>query len=196
MNFLAHAYLSFEHKEILIGNMISDFVKGKSRYQYPAGIQKGIVLHRSIDTFTDAHEATKSAANIFRPYYRLYSGAIMDILYDHFLANDESIFSEPELLNFSKNVYAVLEENASHLPPFFIHVLLYMKTENWLYHYKTKNGIEKSLTGLVRRAAYINESSTAIHLFNEHYSFLKECYAAFIEDVKKFAKHQFDTLTA
>jgi acyl carrier protein phosphodiesterase len=53
MNYLAHAYLSFGIPEITLGNLISDFVKGKKKNDYPAAIQRGIMLHRAIDTFTD-----------------------------------------------------------------------------------------------------------------------------------------------
>jgi acyl carrier protein phosphodiesterase len=195
MNYLAHAYLSFGHKEVLTGNMISDFVKGKTRFQYPAGIQKGIMLHRAIDAFTDTHAATKKAMEVFRPAYRLYSGPIMDVLYDHFLASDAAIFTSDTLLHFSKNVYSTLDENAAHLPPYFNHMLTYMKTENWLYNYQSTAGIEKSLKGLSRRAVYMADSSQAIELFHNQYGFLKECYHIFMEDVKKFAKQQFDELT-
>src|SRR4051812_26110944 len=83
MNFLAHAYLSFGRADILTGNLISDFVKGKAQYTYPEQIQKGIRLHRAIDTFTDTHDATKEAMHFFKTPYRLYSGPIVDILYDH-----------------------------------------------------------------------------------------------------------------
>ena len=84
MNYLAHAYLSFNDPEILVGNMISDFVKGKKKFDYPIRIQSGITLHRMIDTFTDEHPATKEAKEFFRAYYRLYSGAFIDVVYDHF----------------------------------------------------------------------------------------------------------------
>ena len=53
MNYLAHAYLSFGDPDILAGNMISDFVKGKKKYEYPDRIQMGITLHRKIDEYTD-----------------------------------------------------------------------------------------------------------------------------------------------
>ena len=74
--------------------MTSDFIKGRKKFDYPDNIQKGIMLHRAIDTFTDDHEATKEAKNIFRPAYRLYSGAFVDVVYDHFLATDENEFTE------------------------------------------------------------------------------------------------------
>ena len=76
MNLLAHAYLSFNNPEILVGNMISDYVKGKKKFDYPIGIQNGIQLHRLIDQFTDAHPMTKRAKIIFSPHYGLYSGAL------------------------------------------------------------------------------------------------------------------------
>jgi acyl carrier protein phosphodiesterase len=84
MNYLAHAYLSFGHPGILTGNMISDFVKGKKKFDYPSEVQQGIALHRAIDQFTDTHEATREAKQVFRPAYRLYSGAFVDVVYDHY----------------------------------------------------------------------------------------------------------------
>ena len=92
MNYLAHAWLSFGQRDILVGNMISDFVKGKKRFDYSEPVQKGITLHRAIDTFTDEHEATKEAKKFFKPVVGLYAGAFMDIVYDHFLATDENEF--------------------------------------------------------------------------------------------------------
>ena len=196
MNFLAHAYLSFGHEEILAGNMVSDFVKGKSRFNFPEGIQNGIILHRQIDAYTDSHAATKEAMQFFRPGYRLYSGAIMDVLYDHFLATDENIFPAHTLEPFSENVYRTLEKQAGFLPLQFRHMFFYMRSENWLCGYRERAGIQKSLKGLIRRAAYLTESDTAYGLFEAHYAALKQCYQAFFRDVKEYAKHQFDLLTS
>src|SRR4051812_5785042 len=107
MNYLGHAFLSFGDTDILAGNMIGDHVKGMLALDgYPAGIRKGIMLHRAIDSYTDGHSATQRAKLLFRQEYRLYAGAIMDTLYDHFLANDPKFFSTAEsLFAFSENVY-------------------------------------------------------------------------------------------
>ena len=190
MNFLAHAFLSFGDAEILTGNVISDFVKGKAQYTYPLPIQQGIRLHRAIDTFTDAHAATKEAVNFFKTPYRLYSGAIVDIVYDHFLARDKTAFPDETLLSFSLDVYRMLEQQAAHLPPHFAQVFLYMKKENWLWNYRTEEGILRSLRGLARRATYLTEGDTAFQLFLEHYQGLEACYQNFIPDVKSFTKQQ------
>ncbi len=120
MNYLAHAYLSFDEPEILVGNMISDFVKGNKKFDYSPGIQKGILLHRAIDQFTDDHPATKAAKLYFKPAYRLYAGAFVDVVYDHFLANDINEFYSADVLgNFANQVYYNLQSNFFHLPERF-----------------------------------------------------------------------------
>jgi acyl carrier protein phosphodiesterase len=195
MNYLAHAYLSFNEPEVLVGNIISDFVKGNKKFDYSPGIQKGIVLHRAIDTFTDDHAATKAARLFFKPIYRLYSGAFVVVVYDHFLANDSNEFIfNGSLENFSKNVYQILEDNSRRLPEEFKYLFSFMKTQNWLSNYQYMWGIEKGFRGLVNRAAYINESDIAFSIFNEHYDELKKCYNEFFPQQKEFAARQLRNL--
>lgn len=174
--------------------MISDFVKGSSRLGFSGNIANGILLHRNIDEFTDGHPVTKKAKQIFRPAYRLYSGPIMDILYDYYLANDASLFSIESLASFTRLTYKNLEEHSSSLPQGFIHMFSYMKAQDWLFHYRTKEGIRKSLQGLIRRASYLSESDTAFRLFIEHIDELKQCYDEFFPDVKQFAKQRMKEL--
>ena len=188
MNYLAHAYLSFENSPVLAGNMISDFVKGKKQFDYPPLIQAGIQLHRAIDQFTDAHEATKRIASVFRPYYRLYSGAFADVVYDYFLANDGSIFaSDEELLRFTHSTYASLRDEAQWFPPAFAAMFPYMESQNWLYNYKYDSGIQKSFGGLAKRATYLHETERAFDLFLHNKPFFKEEYDLFFGSVKNHA---------
>jgi acyl carrier protein phosphodiesterase len=194
LNYLAHAYFSFNDAGILTGNMISDFIKGKKRYDYPPGIQKGITLHREIDEFTDAHEATRQAKEIFRPHYRLYAGAFVDVVYDFFLANDPLVFTESSLMDFSQSTYALLSENSKWFPEKFAVMFPYMKSQNWLYNYRLPFGIEKSFGGLVRRANYLEESKTAFRLFTENVDSLQKQYDFFSADIKQFAERRFQFL--
>ncbi|MCO5234950.1 MAG: ACP phosphodiesterase [Chitinophagaceae bacterium] len=194
MNYLAHAYLSFGHPEVLVGNMISDFVKGRKKENYATLIQKGILLHRSIDTFTDQHVATRTAKQYFRPYYRLYAGAFVDIVYDHFLARDAKAFPGEQLMAFSGQTYAQLDLYQAVLPERFSFMLPYMKAQNWLYNYQYRWGIQNSFAGLVRRAAYMTESAPAFEAFESHYKQLQECYDAFFPDVEQMAWSGFQAI--
>ena len=194
MNYLAHAYFSFNDPGILVGNMISDFVKGKKKFDYPVHIQAGIMLHRTIDTFTDNHPATKEAKEFFRPHYRLYSGAFIDVVYDHFLAVDSTEFNESSLFDFSQQVYSSLEENKQWLPERFAGMFPYMRSQNWLFNYRTIWGTEKSFGGVVHRSAYLTESETASRLFEKHYQPLQDCYRQFWVDAKPFIFKQYEIL--
>jgi acyl carrier protein phosphodiesterase len=194
MNYLAHAWLSFMHEEILVGNLISDFVKGRKKFDYITGIQNGITLHRSIDTFTDHHPATKEAKKYFKTAVGLYAGAFVDVVYDHFLAIDEANWREPSLAGFSQHVYATLERNEHQLPPGFQRILPYMKSYDWLTNYQFEWGIQKSFEGVARRAIYLDDASPAFDAFTKHYEALRELAGVFIPDVKKFASGELEML--
>ena len=206
MNYLAHAYLSFGVPAITVGNLISDFVKGKQKFTYPAAIQQGIVLHRAIDTFTDTHAITREAKAFFREPYGLYAGPLVDVAYDHFLANDPLTFPEREevtgghasaeedtaasgadLKAFAQQTYKQVEENAAFLPERFARMFFYMRTQDWLYHYRYREGILNSFSGLARRAAYMGSAEAAGRLFEAHYTQLQACYREFFPELKEFA---------
>lgn len=191
MNYLAHAYLSFNDPSIVTGNMISDVVKGKTKFDYPAAIQNGIMLHRAIDEFTDTHEITRQAKMYFKVPYRLYAGAFVDIVYDHFLANDKKQFiTENSLYAFSQSTYSILDNNIAFLPLKFLNMFPYMKVQNWLYGYRLKEGIEKSFGGMVQRAVYLSDASEAYNLFIKHYDELSGCYDEFFPALKDFTINQ------
>lgn len=195
MNYLAHAVLSFDDPDILTGNIISDFVKGKKKFLFPIEIQQGIQLHRMIDEFTDHHEATREAKSFFRADYHLYAGAFVDIVYDHFLANDLSEFSNPDqLLKFTMDAYRSINENQKFLPPIFASLFPFMKKENWLYNYRLITGIHKSFNGLVRRAKYMYDPAPAISIFSRYYSALQICYEKFYPDLREFSLKSLNSL--
>lgn len=194
MNLLAHAYLSFGQPQLLVGNMISDYVKGKKQYDYPLGIQQGIRLHRAIDNFTDNHPATTRGKAIFKPAVGLYAGAFMDIVYDHFLALDPLQLDESGWQNFTTGVYTSLMEQHDFLPEKFARMLPYMQTQDWLFNYRYTWGIEKSFGGLVRRAAYLTDSSPAFDLFLANLPLLEDCYHSFFPAVKKMAELEWENL--
>ena len=187
MNYLAHAHLSFNNADLLLGNMISDYVKGKKQYDYPVAIQNGIKLHRAIDDFTDTHEATLEIKKLFKPAYRLYAGAFTDVVYDYFLANDTNQFSSPEeLKKFTEKTYQLLKLQSAHFPEKFAGMFSYMQAQDWLYNYRFNEGMQKSFVGLAKRAKYIEETDTAYDIFLTHKNDIRFWYETFIPDVKNF----------
>lgn len=195
MNYLAHAYLSLQHPKILMGNMISDFVKGKDQFNFEPSVLAGIQLHRSIDRFTDAHSATKAANALLEPAAGRYAGALVDIVYDHFLAKDASIFpTAPSLQVFSASVYTQLEKESHFFPEKFARLFPFMQQQNWLYHYQFNWGVARSFEGLVRRAKYLEEATPVYLLFEQEYYQLQELYQEFMPAVKAHVEKELSKL--
>jgi len=190
LNYLAHAYLSFGDPDILTGNMISDFVKGKKKFDYPKRIQLGIALHRKIDEYTDGHPATRQAKEFLKETAGPYAGPFVDIVYDHFLANDPYEFEEGALAAFAQKTYGQLEAHQKSLPEKFQKFFFYMRTQDWLYHYQSTAGIHRSFQGLCRRAKYIDDPEPVFEAFLTHYEALKMTYEFFFPHVKALAYHE------
>jgi acyl carrier protein phosphodiesterase len=189
MNYLAHAYLSFHDQSLIVGNMIADYVKGKQWQEYDPAIQQGIQLHRAIDNFTDTHPVTLAAREYFQPSCGRYSAVFIDIVYDHFLATDTTIFTDATLSAFSKEIYAALAGHHEILPPVFQQVFHYMRQYDWLYGYRFMDGIYKSFGGIVHRAKYLEVTADApFKVLQEHYDTLAAHYRTFFPELIAFVK--------
>lgn len=180
MNFLAHAYLSGEEEEILIGNFIADHVKGKQFLQYSEGIAKGILLHRQIDDFTDQHEIVKQSKARLRDKHRHYAGVVVDIFYDHFLAANWSSFHHEDLLSYSQQIYQIISKYQTLLPQKSLYFFQYMLKNQIFEAYTHIEGIHKVLTGMSRRTPFssgMERASESLLMYYEE--FQEEFYTFF-----------------
>ncbi len=190
MNFLAHAYLSGNSTKLLVGNFIGDFVKGKQYRNLEEEVAQGVLLHRAIDDFTDQHPVVGQSKAKLREKYRHYAGVIVDMAYDHFLASNWSRYHWQGLLEYTKKVYAIIENHNPILPGRMETMLHYMKQDNWLYQYATLEGIDQALTGMSRRTKFDSKMDEAVIDIENHYQDLKEEFETFLPDAVKFVKEQ------
>lgn len=190
MNFLAHIYLSGKDEEMIIGNFIADSIKGKKYLKYPEGIQKGIILHRAIDTYTDAHPLVRKGASRLFHKYRHYSGVIVDIFYDHFLASNWEIYSDVPLEKFISNFYILLQENFDVLPPPIQRFLPYMIEDNWLLSYSTVDGISRILYQMNNRTRDVSKMDRAVVDLKEHYSVFKTEFQEFFPQLQLYSQEK------
>ena len=194
MNYLAHATLSFANPPVLVGNMISDYIKGKKKFDFPEDIQKGIMLHRMIDAYTDTHPATKAAVKIFKLAAGNYAPVFTDVVYDHFLAKDQNEFLAGKLETFAEETYSILNSYSYLLPEKFKAILPYMSSQNWLLNYRNATGIESSFNNIFKRAKYLEKNDEVFSCFNENYQVLQNCYNDFFPDVKNFARQELNKM--
>jgi acyl carrier protein phosphodiesterase len=188
MNYLAHIYLSGDNDLVTIGNFIADGIKGKSYKEYPKDIQIGILLHRNIDTFTDAHEVVRQSTKRLHEKYGHYSGIIVDILYDHFLAKNWSNYSDVPLNNYVEHFYELLEAHYELLPLRIQKMMPYMMTGNWLVNYASIDGISKALEGMDRRTKNRSGMKDAVTELELFYSDFETEFSTFFEELIRFSK--------
>lgn len=192
MNFLAHIYLSGDNAQLKIGNFIADSVKGKQYLDFPPEIQKGIVLHRAIDTFTDTHPiVSKSVERLFDRYGH-YSRVIVDILYDHFLAANWKEYCDIPLKEYTEDFYKLLKTNFEVLPKPVQNFLPYMVADNWLYNYREIEGIEKILFQMNRRIKYRAKMHLAVEELRTFYKEFEDEFTKFFEELRAYVKLKID----
>ncbi|MGB5369685.1 MAG: ACP phosphodiesterase [Flavobacteriaceae bacterium] len=194
MNFLAHIYLSFNDDEVTLGNFIADSIRGNKFEHLPERVQKGILLHREIDTFTDAHAIPKKSSKKLHRNYGHYSRVIVDIYYDHFLAKNWIQYSEVPLEDFVDRFYDLLEGSYPMLPDGIKRMMPYMISDNWIYNYSKLDGIAKVLNGMNRRTANKSRMNFAILDLQEHYDIFEEEFFDFFEELMVFSKQKYLSL--
>ncbi|WP_394971801.1 ACP phosphodiesterase [uncultured Croceitalea sp.] len=194
MNFLAHIYLSFDEPQITLGNFFADHIRANKYKHLPDKVQKGILLHRQIDTFTDAHPIARQSSKRLHKNYSHYSQIIVDIFYDHFLAKNWKTYSEVPLNTYVEAFYDLLEDNYEILPLSTQRMMPYMITDNWLYNYANLKGISRVLDGMNRRTKNKSKMNFAILDLEEHYSDFENEFTAFFEELITFSKQKFNSL--
>ncbi len=183
MNFLAHIYLSGDNDLIKIGNFMADGIHGKHFDTFPLEIQKGIILHRDIDTFTDAHPVFRQSTKRLHANYHHYSGIIVDIFYDHFLAKNWSHYSDERLEDFSARFYQSLRDNYDDLTPKTQKMMPYMIDYNWLVSYQTVEGIEIILAKMDTRMKRDSNMRFSVAELRTYYSDFEAEFTAFFEEL-------------
>jgi len=187
MNFLAHIYLSGNNKSVTIGNFIADGIRGKDYEVYPKDIQTGILLHREIDTYTDAHKTVRLSTKRLHKNYGHYSGVIVDILYDHFLAKNWKNYSNIALAEYIDAFYDNLEDHFDILPQRIKQMMPYMIADNWLLSYATIEGISKVLEGMNHRTKNKSKMNLAVNELQEFYNEFETEFTLFFNELIAFS---------
>jgi acyl carrier protein phosphodiesterase len=190
LNFLAHIYLSSDDDLLKIGNFMADSIRGHSYLDYPLPIQKGILLHRAIDTFTDSHPIYRKSKHRLHDKYGHYSGVIMDIVYDHYLAKNWSQYSTVPLEEYASNFYQLLQERHDILTEKIKKILPYMIARNWLVSYASLDGLEKILFQMDYKTHHRVHMQEAIVEVKEYYSDFESEFFLFFEELISFCNQK------
>lgn len=187
MNYLAHLYLADDTDDSLIGNLLGDFVKGRPGSQYNDEIIAGILFHRKIDAFADAHSTMRTSRNRIGRQMSRFSGIIIDVCYDHFLARHWSTYSNQGLAEFVQHTYDVLQRYRPILPERLQRILPFMVSEDWLGSYIVIKSVGKTLDRITRRLTRGEQFKGAIVEVEKNYADLESDFLNFFPDLVEFS---------
>ena len=194
MNFLAHIYLSGDNDLVKIGNFMADGIRGKDYEQFPPEIKKGILLHRAIDTFTDAHPIFRQGTKRLHGKYHHYAGVVMDVYYDHFLAKNWQRYSTENLKDYAARFYQSLEDNYHFLTDRVKYMLPIMKEHDWLTSYATVDGISQIFFNMDRRTKNQSKMAGAPTELLQYYNTFEIEFTDFFEELYAMASQKLTQL--
>jgi len=197
MNFLAHQYLSGESEKIKLGNFIGDYIKGKKYQNYHSEVQKGILLHRNIDHFTDHHPIALNSSKRLKKGYKRYSGVVVDVIYDHFLAKNWNSYHSESISNFVDLSHEVLIRNYLALPTRVKLFLPFLIQSRRMESYASLDGLKTALEIMSKHTSLPKESDYAIATLTNEYNEFESEFNLFMKDLIRYvsSEHQINVAT-
>ncbi len=186
MNYLAHLFLSRRDEETLIGGLLGDFVKGRAGERFSPAVQRGIVLHRRIDRYTDNHPIVRASCALVSPPRRRFAGVLIDLFYDHFLARHWRRYNEVPLPEFTRAVYAIILRRQGDFPERLRRVVPRMVGNDWLGRYRELAGVGAAVDGISRRLCRPNAMLGGAHELEASYARLEQHFLEFFPQLMAY----------
>jgi acyl carrier protein phosphodiesterase len=185
MNHLAHLYLSSDSEEEMVGQFIADAVKGNDFNLYSRDIRQGILLHRWVDSFTDTHDLVKELRAEYRPNLGLYSGVLIDLVFDYFLAKDFQIHSGIELEEFQQFTFSVLNKHEDHFPEKMKKYFFHMKDKEFMMKYAHTVEMANIVRQMGNRIPRGESLLAAGDFFEDYVEMASAYFPTFFEELKR-----------
>ncbi len=182
MNYLAHAFLSCNDPDLLIGNLLCDMLKPRDVSALDPRWERGLELHRFIDTYADDHQANREAVRIIRASQGKYAPVALDIYQDYLLHQSWSLYTEQEYGAFAQMCYSIiLLQPAGDFKP--LSRLQSMASAAWLRQYQTPEALQTVFDRMQRRTRFQDSFATAVADLSKQESELMELFREFFPDM-------------
>jgi len=186
MNYLAHCYLSCSDEDLLLGNLITDFLNKSEESNYSGRVLEGIQLHREIDTYTDKHPASLELRALLRKRHGKYAPVVVDLIWDFMLCQHWKDYSGSDLDSYAAPIYEMIQKRKEELPRRFKSKLESMITANFLLSYRNEDTMRSSLQWMDRRVNFPSDFEGAILDVRENLDLITQLFKTFFADLIAF----------
>ena len=185
MNFLAHLLLAGDDEGLRLGAMLGDFVRGRQALaKFDDDIQRGIMLHRHIDAYTDSLSGVSELRSWFLPPFRRYGGIIIDLAFDYELANRWNRYSEISLEDFDQGVREMLARHDRELPERLKGFMRYADRRGLFAAYREESEILYSLKGVGRRLSRPNPLRRVHEIWGDFKPLVSACFEPVFDEIQ------------
>lgn len=189
MNWLAHAFLSEDHIDFKIGNILADPLKAKTWDDASIHMQNGMQTHVLIDSYTDSHEIVKLSKKRLREK-GLLKPVIIDLTYDYFLTKNWDLYSKVSLDKFTQNFYDKAKKSLDYLPNNASHVVENLINRDLLNKYHTLEDLNKSFKRMDLRLSerLLKRESASEYFYDVHIN-IEELEKDFLNFFPQLCEH-------
>jgi acyl carrier protein phosphodiesterase len=181
MNWLAHIFLSENNIDFQIGNYLADPLKGKIWNEASIDIQKGIKLHKIIDTYTDSHHLFKKSKQRLGNQ-GLLKAVVIDLTYDYLLSKNWNLYSNIDIDIFLNNFYKKAKIQLTTLPIEASQPLKRLIDYEVLNKYKSLDDLNKALLKVDNRlSSRLAKRDKASYYFEKIDSNITDIESDFLE---------------
>lgn len=192
MNFLAHLFLADDSPESRIGSLMPDLVRGPLPRDLHPVVAAGAMLHRKVDGFTDTHRIFYQSRQRLRERHGLYSGILVDVIYDHYLAANWQRWHDQSLDAFVADVHGSFTQGCDHMPERMRTIVGRMDSQQWLLCYASLDGIELTLQRMSLRLSERFDRDVRLHdamdEMRAEYDAFGDDFAGFFPQLCRFAE--------
>lgn len=175
----------------MLGNFIGDYVKGQNYQKYPEKVAQGILLHRSIDHFTDKHPDVLVCNRLLKEGYGRYAGVVSDVFFDHFLAANWPDYADCTLRQFAKHAHAVLLSNFGLLPFRVKQFLPFLIQHKRLESYAKRENLHQVFEIMSRRTSLPLNTEWAMQVLVQEYDQFEASFRRFFAEMIAYVEADF-----
>ncbi|MGK0525163.1 MAG: acyl carrier protein phosphodiesterase [Pseudomonadales bacterium] len=187
MNHLAHLFLAPDSPEARVGSLLGDFTRGVDLAALPYSVRLGVRHHLAVDSYTDKHPDVLASKRLFSGQRRKFAGVALDVLYDHFLLQHWTEFTDADQSMFITRVYSELQDNEALMTPDMSRTTRHMVSHDWFGSYRDLDNIGYALDRVAARIRFQNSFAGIIHEIRPLRSELEAHFLSFFPDLQEFA---------
>lgn len=184
MNYFAHLFLAQPTTASTVGNLLGDFARGVELATLPEAVLAGLLNHRAVDRYTDAHAIVLELKRGFSPQRRRFAGIALDVCFDHLLMRHWARFDSRPLELVIEKYYQRMLAGQHLMPSDSMRATTSRIVEqDWFSSYRELASIGAALDRIAARIRFENRFAGVIEELERDQAALEQGFLQFLPEL-------------